>query len=118
MCKIVLPITLLTVAGFLLPAAPVHAQANHTFVSAAGSDSNNCASVNTPCRHFANAYAVTNPNGEIFVLDPANYGALTITGPVSIEGHGWASLAAVSGGAAITINAPGASWSWRGCRLT
>jgi hypothetical protein len=88
-----------------LPAVPALAQANHTFVSAAGSDSNNCASVTTPCRHFANAYAVTNPNGEIFVLDPANYGALTITGPVSIEGHGWASLAAVSGGAAITINA-------------
>jgi hypothetical protein len=88
-----------------LPSAAAQAQANHTFVSAAGSDSNNCASVTTPCRHFANAYAVTNPNGEIFVLDPANYGALTITGPVSIEGHGWASLAAVSGSAAITINA-------------
>jgi hypothetical protein len=39
------------------------------------------------------------------VLDPANYGALTITGPVTIEGHGWASLAAVSRGAAIQINA-------------
>jgi hypothetical protein len=48
---------------------------------------------------------VTAPNGEIDVLDPANYGALTITGPVSIEGHGWASIAAVSGSAAITINA-------------
>lgn len=88
-----------------LPAVPAQAQSNHTFVSAAGSDSNNCASVTTPCRHFANAYAVTNPNGEIFVLDPANYGAFTITGPVSIEGHGWASFAAVSGQAAITINA-------------
>jgi hypothetical protein len=88
-----------------LPAMPAQAQANHTFVSAAGSDSNNCASVTTPCRHFANAYAVTAPNGEIDVLDPANYGALTITGPVSIEGHGWASIAAVSGSPAITINA-------------
>jgi hypothetical protein len=88
-----------------LPAVPANAQANRTFVSAAGSDSNNCASVTTPCRHFANAYAVTAPNGEIDVLDPANYGALTITGPVSIEGHGWASIAAVSGSPAITINA-------------
>jgi Right handed beta helix region len=89
-----------------LPAMPAQAAGvNHTFVSAAGSDSNNCASVTTPCRHFANAYAVTAPNGEIFVLDPANYGAFTITGPVSIEGHGWASFAAVSGQAAITINA-------------
>jgi hypothetical protein len=43
------------------------------------------------------------------VLDPANYGSLTITGPVSIEGHGWASIAPVAGQAAITITAPGAS---------
>jgi hypothetical protein len=89
----------------LLPAVPAQAQANRTFVSAAGNDSNNCATVSTPCRHFANAYAVTAPNGEIDVLDPANYGALTITGPVSIEGHGWASITAVSDSAAITINA-------------
>jgi hypothetical protein len=39
------------------------------------------------------------------VLDPANYGSLTIDGPVSIEGHGWASIAPVSGGNAITITA-------------
>jgi Right handed beta helix region len=93
------------VLAVTLPAVPASAQANRTFVSAAGSDSNNCTSVTTPCRHFANAYAVTAPNGEIDVLDPANYGALTVTGPVSIEGHGWASISAVSGSAAITINA-------------
>ena len=39
------------------------------------------------------------------MLDPANYGALTISGPVSIEGHGWASIAPVVNGNAITINA-------------
>jgi len=101
--------TLLTAALVcLLPAAPAQAQAARTFVSAAGSDSNNCANVATPCRHLAAAYAATAANGEIYVLDPANYGSLTITGPVSIEGHGWASIAAPSGGsnpAAITINA-------------
>jgi hypothetical protein len=89
-----------------LPAVPARAQANRTFVSAAGSDSNNCTTVSTPCRHFANAYAVTNPNGEIDVLDPANYGELSITGPVSIEGHGWASISATAhGGSAILVNA-------------
>src|SRR5277367_1973172 len=90
-----------------LPAVPAQALVARTFVSAAGSDSNNCANVLTPCRHLAAAYAATAPNGEIYVLDPANYGSLTITGPVSIEGHGWASIAPVSGSAAITINAPG-----------
>jgi hypothetical protein len=89
----------------LLPAAPAQALAGRTFVSAAGSDSNNCTNVLTPCRHLAAAYAATAANGEIYVLDPANYGSLTITGPVSIEGHGWASIAPVSGSAAITINA-------------
>jgi hypothetical protein len=88
-----------------LPAVPAQAQVNRTFVSASGSDSNNCANVLTPCRHFAAAYAVTAPSGEIFVLDPANYGSLTITHAVSIEGHGWASIAPPNNGNAITINA-------------
>jgi hypothetical protein len=90
----------------LAVALPISAQAQalRTFVSAAGSDSNNCANVATPCRHFATAYAATAANGEIYVLDPANYGSLTISGPISIEGHGWASIAPVSGQAAITIN--------------
>jgi hypothetical protein len=39
------------------------------------------------------------------VLDPANYGSLTITHGVSIEGHGWASIAPIANQAAITINA-------------
>src|ERR1700685_2385607 len=96
---------LVTALVCLLPAVPAQAQAARTFVSAAGSDSNNCTNVATPCRHLAIAYAATAANGEIDVLDPANYGALTITGPVSIAGHGWASISAVSGNPAITINA-------------
>jgi hypothetical protein len=100
-----LPTLLVTALVCLLPAAPVQAAAARTFVSATGSDSNNCTNVASPCRHLATAYAATAANGEIYVLDPANYGALTITGPVSIEGHGWASIAPVAGQAAITINA-------------
>jgi hypothetical protein len=103
--KIASLVTLLATALVcLLPAAPAQALAARTFVSAAGSDSNNCINVATPCRHLAAAYAATSANGEIYVLDPANYGSLTITGPVSIEGHGWASIAPVAGQAAITIN--------------
>jgi hypothetical protein len=89
----------------VLPAIPAQALVARTFLSTAGSDSNNCANVLTPCRHLAAAYAATAANGEIYVLDPANYGSVTITGPVSIEGHGWASIAPVTGGNAITINA-------------
>src|ERR1700719_4476207 len=106
-----MPRTTIVIAAALalavtLPVVPAQATgAARTFVSAAGSDSNNCTNVATPCRHLAAAYAATAPNGEIYVLDPANYGALTITGPVSIEGHGWASIALVSGSAAIPIAA-------------
>jgi hypothetical protein len=106
--KIVLLFPLLTLAVFSLSALSANAQVARTFVSAAGSDSNNCANVLTPCRHLATAYAATSPNGEIYVLDPANYGSLTITGPVSIEGHGWASISPPTSGsnpAAITVNA-------------
>jgi hypothetical protein len=87
-------------------AAPARAQAARTFVSAAGSDSNNCSNVATPCRHFAAAFAVTAVDGEIYVLDPANYGTLIITHAVSIQGHGWGSVSPLPGGAAFTIDAP------------
>jgi hypothetical protein len=89
-----------------LPAMPAQAAAARTFVSAAGNDSNNCTNVASPCRHLAAAYAATAANGEIYVLDPANYGSLTITGPVSIEGHGWASIAPPgTNSSAITVQA-------------
>lgn len=87
-------------------AAPARAQAARTFVSAAGSDSNNCINVATPCRHFAAAYAATAAGGEIDVLDPANYGSLTISHAVSIQGQGWAALSPGISGVAIAINVP------------
>jgi hypothetical protein len=91
----------------ILPAAPAQAAGvARSFLSAAGSDSNNCANVATPCRHMAAAFAATATNGEIYVLDPANYGSVTITHGVSIQGHGWGSIAPVSGGNGITISAP------------
>jgi Right handed beta helix region len=95
----------LALAATLLPAPAQAAGAPRTFLSAAGSDSNNCINVATPCRHLAAAFAATAEDGEIYVLDPANYGSLTITHGVSIEGHGWASIAPVSGSPAITITA-------------
>jgi hypothetical protein len=85
-----------------LPAAPAQA-ASRTFVSAAGNDSNPC-TITLPCRNLQAAYNAVAANGQIDALDPGNYGALAITGPVSIEGHGWAAMSAATG-TAITINA-------------
>jgi len=56
-----------------------------TFVSAAlGSDSNPCTRV-SPCLTFAAALAQTNAGGEIDVLDPGDFGPVTITKAVSIS---------------------------------
>jgi hypothetical protein len=90
----------------MLVAAPAQAAAGRTFVSAAGNDSNPC-TITLPCRNLQAAYNAVAANGQIDVLDPGNYGSLTITGPVSIQGHGWAGMSTTTG-AAITINSPGA----------
>ena len=90
-----------------LPAVPAQAAAGRTFVSVAGSDSNPC-TITLPCRNFEAAYMQTSANGQIDALDPGNYGALTITGPVTIQGHGWTGMSTTTG-ATITINAPGAT---------
>ncbi len=75
-----------------------------TYVSQAGNDADPCTSIQ-PCRHFANAYAVTAANGIITALDPGGYGPLAITTAVIINGQGWGSITAPSGGTGITVNA-------------
>src|SRR5437016_3814619 len=89
----------------ILP-TPAQAQ-SRVFVAAQGSDSNLCTFA-APCRTFQRAHDVVAANGEIDVLDPAGYGALTITKAISIQGHGFAGIAAPSGNA-ITVNAAGAA---------
>jgi len=105
--------TLAIAAGTMLAALPAYAQPARVFVSGTGSDSNPC-TYTAPCRSFAQAFSVVAANGEIDALDPAGYGPLTITGPVSIQGHGFASITQAAGGCsgpnitsctAITINA-------------
>jgi hypothetical protein len=95
----------LAVAG-VLSATPASAQNNRTFVSAHGSDSAAC-SLAAPCRTLAVAFVATNPGGEIDVLDPAGYGALTINKAISIvnDGVGTSSVLVPSSGIGITISA-------------
>src|SRR5271154_2604781 len=89
----------------VLQVAPAQALVARTFVSAAGSDSNNCANVATPCRHFQTAVTATAPGGEVVALDPANYGSMTINHQITINGQGWAYVGPQNGGNAITITA-------------
>jgi hypothetical protein len=75
-----------------------------TFVSSTGVDTNPC-TVTQPCATFAAAYNAVAPNGIVAALDPGKYGPLTITGPVTINGNGWAAITAPANGTGITINA-------------
>src|SRR5262245_19048586 len=77
-------------------AAPAQAQPARVFVAAQGLDSNPC-TFSQPCRSFQHAHDVVAAGGEIDVLDPAGYGAVTITKAISIQGHGFAGLAVPSG---------------------
>ena len=66
-----------------LPTASANAQNARSFVSGQGNDSNNC-TLAAPCRTFAVAITRTNAGGEILVLNPAGYGAVTIDKSISI----------------------------------
>lgn len=95
---------LLAAAAALYPLA-AEAAAQRTFVSAHGADTNPC-SVLQPCRTFAFALTQTNPGGEIYVLDTAGYGPVTITQAVSIVNQtSTAAITASGGGSAVTVNA-------------
>jgi hypothetical protein len=86
------------------------AQANRTFVSGHGSDTNPC-SLSAPCRSFQQAHDLTNAGGEITVLDSAGYGSVTITKSITITNPGGseAGITTTSGETAITINTPAAA---------
>jgi hypothetical protein len=91
---------------FMLCQSAALALPTRTFVSGHGADSGACTLV-APCRSFAFAIGQTAAGGEIDVLDPAGYGALTIAKSISIvnDGVGTAGVQAGSGATAITVNA-------------
>ena len=93
----------------LFAAAQVNAQATRTWVSGVGDDANPC-SRTAPCKTFAGAISKTAPAGEINVLDPGGFGAVTITKSITIDGSG-GSIAGVlvSGTNGIVVNAPAGS---------
>jgi hypothetical protein len=106
--------------GLALAAAPAHAQQSRSFVSGLGSDLNapNCTRA-APCRTFQKAHDNTLINGEVAVLDPGSYGAVTITQNISIvnDGAGEAGILVSGGNVGIIINAPGAAVTLRGLTI-
>jgi Right handed beta helix region len=81
-----------------------HAQATRTWVSGVGDDANPC-SRTAPCKTFAGAISKTAAQGEISVLDPGGYGAVTITKAISIISEGSEGSVLGCGTNGIIINA-------------
>lgn len=85
-----------------------NAQASRTWVSGVGDDVNPC-SRTAPCKTFAGAISKTAASGEISVLDPGGFGAVTITKSITIDGGGIGGsiLAALVNG--VIVNLPNAT---------
>ena len=87
----------------LLVASPSFAQATRTWVSGVGDDANPC-SRTAPCKTFAGAISKTAAAGEINVLDPGGYGAVTITKSIRIISDHIEAGVLVSGTNGIVVN--------------
>jgi hypothetical protein len=84
-------------------ASMAQAQATRTWVSGVGDDANPC-SRTAPCKTFAGAISKTAPSGEINVLDPGGFGAVTITKSITISSESFEAGVLVSGTNGIIIN--------------
>jgi len=106
-------IKLFAIAIFTLAFATMtQAQATRTWVSGVGDDVNPC-SRTAPCKTFAGAISKTAVDGEIDALDPAGFGAVTITKAITIDGSatGMAGLLASGVVGAVTVNITATSGS-------
>jgi hypothetical protein len=78
--------------------------ATRTWVSGVGDDANP-GSRTAPCKTFAGAISKTDPKGEINVVDPGGFGAITITRSITIDGAGTFASILAAGITGININA-------------
>lgn len=95
---------LFTLAISLAFAGAADAQATRTWVSGVGDDANPC-SRTAPCKTFAGAISKTAAGGEISVLDPGGYGAITINKSLTISGTGTLASILAAGINGVVVNA-------------
>jgi hypothetical protein len=98
---------ILALAACSAISAPAQAQATRTWVSGVGDDVNPC-SRTAPCKTFAGAISKTAAGGEINCLDPAGFGAVTITKSMTISCP-YTEGGVLAGGNGIVVNLPAAT---------
>ena len=89
----------------LLSFTQTFSQATRTWVSGVGDDANPC-SRTAPCKTLAGAISKTSAGGEINILDPGGFGAVTITKSITIDGGGVIGSVLASATNGFIINAP------------
>src|SRR5262249_25158113 len=94
--------------AFLAVSSIAYAEATRTWVSGVGDDGNPC-SRTAPCKTFAVAISKTASGGEINVLDPGGFGAVTITNSITISSEGFEAGVLVSGTNGIVVDVPNAT---------
>jgi hypothetical protein len=105
MRKLHFAFNILAITLFSLAISSVaQAQATRTWVSGVGDDANPC-SRTAPCKTFAGAISKTAAQGEINVLDPGGFGAVTITKSITISSECTEAGVLVSGTNGIVISA-------------
>jgi hypothetical protein len=92
----------------LLHANPASALNQHSFVASTGNDANAC-TLDAPCLTFQAAVNATVANGELEVLDSADFGSFTVSNPITIINNiGFAGVLQTGGGQyGIDINTSG-----------
>ena len=106
MSKFRFTLNVLAIAIFTLTVVSMaQAQATRTWVSGVGDDVNPC-SRTAPCKTFAGAISKTAAGGEIDVLDPGGFGAVTITKSMTIDGTNGAGFGSIlsSGVNGVNVN--------------
>jgi hypothetical protein len=94
----------IAVVGLLLFSSSLFGLSNHTWVSANGNDANT-GTEKSPYADFATAVANTAPGGIVSVLGPGDYGPVTITQSITIDGTGGGSIDFAGDGEGIYVDA-------------
>jgi hypothetical protein len=98
----------LAATAMLLFTVSLSAQIAHTWVSATGSDAN-AGTAKSPYADFATAVANTAAGGMVSVLGPGDYGPVTISQSITIDGTGGGSIGFAGDGEGIYIDAGAAA---------
>jgi hypothetical protein len=101
-------VAVMALAVLVFAGTPAFAQATRTWVSGVGDDANPC-SRTAPCKTFAGAISKTAVGGEINVLDPGGFGAVTITKAITISSQDFEAGVLVSGTNGIVVQVANAT---------